>query len=734
MLYQFAALNRFGGCAKFGDFAGQVHRLGPPVRHWCRKPCRLAALCSIRAAQTSLFLLFEGDWNVSFQAQLSPVVARDAQRLFQREHERVCRRTDRLISLVMTLQWPGAVVAALLIGSPHPSFRDCFFPQWSSLPVAAQAHLAAAIYFGGLVTVAPILLAWLRPGSRLTRHTMAACQMMMSGLMIHISGGRTETHFHVFGSLAFLAFYLDWPVLVTATGVFLVDHFIIGAFVPMALFGSASESNLRLAEHIFWVLFCDGFLITSCLQSLKGLRVAAAREAEQEVLLHQAYHDSLTGLGNRLLMEKRIGEAMERSPAEEHLALMAIDLDRFKEVNDTLGHQAGDHVLRQVSARLCALVSSTDTLARMGGDEFALLLGSGRHAAAEPLAAAVVEALNQPIFWRHQRISIGVSIGVCVCSADRRIEQPELFQRADLALYKAKNGGRNHYLVFDEAMRTETLHQMSLEHRLRTAVADGAMQLHYQPIVNAAGGLLGFEALLRWQDAVHGSVSPVQFIPLAEKNGLIVRLGEWVLREACTQAARWHGAGGGFVKMSVNISSIQLADAGFVEMVLAILKESGLPPELLDLELTESTLIQNHAEVRERLHLLRSFGVRLSIDDFGTGYSSLSYLRDLPVHTLKIDRAFVRDITCSAEARVLIEGMIEMAHSLRLKVVAEGVEDHAQMTLLARAGCDEIQGFHISRAVPAGDAESLMRVGSNSRETSITVAPAARRLSLAFSS
>ena len=623
----------------------------------------------------------------------------DAKDNFRAQHRRICRRTDRLIAIIMSVQWAGAIVAALLI-SPR---------TWEGSTSAIHPHLIAAIYLGGLITIFPVSLALLRPGEKFTRHVIAACQMLMSGLLIHISGGRPETHFHIFGSLAFLALYFDWTVLLTATLTTVLNHSVMAYFAPVSIFGTALSSEARFFEHVLWVVFFDCFLIASCIQNLRGLREISKRETEQEGLLYQAYHDSLTGLGNRLLIHREMSERRTlRGTDGQTFALMALDLDRFKEVNDTLGHQAGDDILTQVSSRIKAHIRDQDTLVRMGGDEFALIIADCEDVSlAENIARRIIETLNLPFQHGTHTVHIGVSIGICM-NRNADTEAPELFHHADLALYKVKNAGRNRFLVFDEEMRAETLQQMSLEHRLRNAVLTEALQVHYQPIVSAGNSVLGFEALLRWSDSIHGTVSPDVFIPIAERSGLIVTLGAWVLRKACAQAAEWRLAGKNIQKMSVNVSSIQLAHADFVPTVLRTLKETSLPAELLDLELTESALIQNHGAAQKALDLLRKFGVRLSIDDFGTGYSSLSYLRDLPVQTLKIDRSFIKNIVTSIDARLLVESMIEMAHTLNLRVVAEGVEDDAQLDLLTQAGCDEIQGFHISRAVDPDEAVRLL--------------------------
>lgn len=631
-------------------------------------------------------------------------ISEDAEGLFRSEHLKICRRTDRLIALIMCLQWPGAIVASLLIGAK----------TWDGGSSSIHPHVVAAIYLGGLISVLPVALAVFRPGERLTRHIIAACQMLMSGLLIHISGGRIETHFHVFGSLAFLAFYLDWQVMVTATIVTLIDHATMGYFAPALIFGTANASSWRFVEHVLWVLFCDIFLMTSCVQSLKGLKAASWREAGQKLLIFQAYHDALTGLGNRLLLQKTLSTILDReAEVKPGFALMSIDLDYFKEVNDTLGHHVGDLLLVETSERLKALIRRHDTLVRMGGDEFAVILDECSDVAvAERIASRVTESLNMPFNCGGNVVRVGASIGICLYPSGAK-DKEELFHHADLALYKAKNHGRNKYLIFDEAMRAETLMQMKLEHRLRCAVKDEVFAIHYQPIVDSESNLLGFEALLRWDDPVVGWVTPDVFIPIAERCGLIVTLGAWVLKQSCIQAAKWQYTEGRPVKMSVNVSSMQLAHNDFVPMVLATLKETGLAPELLDLELTESVLVDNNGRVCESLALLRKFGVRLSIDDFGTGYSSLSYLRDLPVHRLKIDRAFVTNIENSGEARALIESMIEMAHTLHLRIVAEGVENREQMEILSLAGCDEIQGFLISKAVSAEDAKRFLTSNSS---------------------
>ncbi len=623
----------------------------------------------------------------------------DEQTMCRHEYARVCQRTDQLIALLMCLQWPGAIALALAVGS-----RTWNGGTWSIHP-----HLLAAVVLGGLITVFPVFLAYLQPGQRSTRHVIASCQMLMSALLIHLSGGRIETHFHVFGSLAFLAFYLDWQVLVTATLVILVDHTVMGYYAPGLLFGTPVGSGWRLLEHVLWVVFCDAFLITSCIQRMRAFREMVHREAEQKILLYQAYHDLLTGLGNRLLVQKELSRLLAEPAGETSFALVTIDLDRFKEVNDKLGHKAGDELLAEMGRRLKTVIRKGDTLVRMGGDEFVLILEDCAKAeVATEVAQRILECMEQPFdCGAHHFAGVGASIGICLYPSGAK-NMEELFHHADLALYKVKERGRNQYVVFDEAMLEEAQRKLQLEQRVRAAVQEKLFTLNYQPIVNTEGVLLGFETLLRWNDPVLGVVGPHIFVPVAERCGLIVALGQWVLEQACRQAEEWRTVDGRPVKMSVNVSPMQLAQASFVPMVERTLRETGLPPELLDLELTETMLVEREGRAGDSLERLRSLGVRLSIDDFGTGYSSLSYLRDLPVHRLKIDRAFVQEIATSVEARALLEGMIDMGRTLHLRVLAEGVETVEQMDILRNAGCDEIQGYLISQAVPAAAARELL--------------------------
>ncbi|ADW71011.1 putative bifunctional diguanylate cyclase/phosphodiesterase [Granulicella tundricola] len=626
--------------------------------------------------------------------QASP---KEVRTLFEERHKQLCARTDRSIAFIMCMQWIIAILAAYII-SPQ---------TWQGSSPSIHPHLIAAIYIGGLITLFPVYMVIQFRGDRFTRHIVAACQLLMSALLIHITGGRIETHFHIFGSLAFLAFYLDWQVLLTATVTTLLHHSLFGYFAPVSIFGTVNASAWRFSEHVLWVVFFDIFLIISCTKGIQNLKDVAQREADH---IFRSFHDSLTGLANRALLQKAFEENNATSP--EDRVLMVMDLDRFKQVNDTLGHRVGDHVLVEVSRRMKDILGEETLLVRTGGDEFAALIDNPSSLqTVELLASRIVSILTLPILSGEHIIQIGVSIGIC--PRDQvNASLSDLLHCADLALYKAKNTGRNRYLVFEESMKARSLQEMSIEYRLRSAIDQGSFKLHYQPIVSADAVLLGFEALLRWEDGANGEIPLSDFLPVAEDTGLIVPLGEWVIREACAQAAAWHRSGNKLVKMSVNVSARQLASESFVGNVLRCLVESGLPPAHLCLEMTENVLAQNYPETSGPLRLLSNYGVELSIDDFTIDPSSWTYPADLPIHTLKIDRRVTRAMMQSDDYAERIGAAIGMAHMRRLTVVAKGVETREQLELLRGMGCDEIQGFHISQAVSSERAKELLETYS----------------------
>jgi diguanylate cyclase (GGDEF)-like protein len=428
-------------------------------------------------------------------------------------------------------------------------------------------------------------------------------------------------------------------------------------------------------------------------------------------LQHQALHDGLTKLPNRTLLEDRIEQTIEHSRrAGVVFAVLFVDLDRFKVINDSLGHLVGDEVLRVVAERLRAAVRKEDTVSRLGGDEFVLLL---KHVieAEDALAVAqkVANVVGTPIHVFEHQIFVSPSVGVSVYPFDGTTAS-DLIKHADAAMYHVKKAGRNGVQRYSGQMSTFQPGRIELESDLRVALAEGQLELFYQPKVHAPTGTLsGVEALLRWRSPKRGLVGPADFIPLAEETGLIIPIGEWVLREACLQARRWQDEGLEGIKVAVNISGVQWRQSDLVEVIDSALKEAGLQPSCLELELTETMVMQNAAEAIRMLDRLNAMGVSLSIDDFGTGYSSLAYLKRLPLDSLKIDRAFVNDLVADPDDALITMAMINMAHNLKLSVIAEGVETEAQLNFLRSHGCDVIQGFYFSKPLEARECARFMK-------------------------
>jgi diguanylate cyclase (GGDEF)-like protein len=434
--------------------------------------------------------------------------------------------------------------------------------------------------------------------------------------------------------------------------------------------------------------------------------ITERKRAEQNAR-HQAEHDALTGLPNRVLFLDRLQQALATSRREhKRFAVMFLDLDRFKQINDTLGHKAGDMVLQEVAQRLRHCVRGVDTTSRLGGDEFVVLLADIRGAdQAAHVAGTVMQALARPITLEHQEIAPSVSIGIAICPGDGE-DAVTLLHHADVAMYHAKQQGRNAFRFFSPAMNAHVVERVQMENMLRRALENREFVLEYQPEVDIQSGrTIGVEALLRWHHPERGLLMPDEFIPLAEECGLMVPIGQWVLREACHQARVWRDQGFPMV-VSVNLSGAQFIDPNLVKSVDEALASSGLHPSCLDLEVTEGVIMQGDGTTAETVQALRDRGVRLTIDDFGTGYSSLSCLRRFPLSKLKIDRSFVEDITRSPQVAELIPAIIAVARSLRLKVVAEGVETAEQLRYLQEHGCDEYQGHYASRGGRSADPTS----------------------------
>jgi diguanylate cyclase (GGDEF)-like protein/PAS domain S-box-containing protein len=434
--------------------------------------------------------------------------------------------------------------------------------------------------------------------------------------------------------------------------------------------------------------------------------------AEKQIL-DDAFQDRLTGLANRKAFMVRLERALEESQNGGSLfAVIFMDLDRFKIINDTHGHMVGDQLLAATAARLrsCLREKRGDILARFGGDEFVVLLEELR----EPENAIVVaqrfqRALRPPVQIGEHELSTGVSIGIAFSNTGvQRAE--DLLRNADTAMYRAKATRKGEIMLFNNEMHEETVEAYSMENDLSKALARGEFFLHYQPLLTlSTGRIIGAEALIRWQRTPDQVVSPADFIPLAEETGSIEAIGEWALREACRQTLAWQNAGHPSIRIAVNLSAKQLQLQHFPDTVERVLSETGLSPTYLDLELTETALMLNLEEASKLIDRLRRLGVSIAIDDFGTGYSSLGYLRTLSFNSLKIDRSFVADLTVDAKARAVAEGLIDLAHKLRLKVTAEGVETPEQLSYLSRSGCDYFQGFLASRPVAAERFEAMLR-------------------------
>jgi diguanylate cyclase (GGDEF)-like protein len=434
-------------------------------------------------------------------------------------------------------------------------------------------------------------------------------------------------------------------------------------------------------------------------------------EAANRQLRHLATHDALTGLPNRVLLDDRIAQALTHAHREQHsFAVMLCDLDRFKMINDSLGHHAGDQLLREVARRLSNVVRDVDTVARLGGDEFTIVLSPATSREdAEVVARRVIEAMKPAVELQGITIHASPSIGIAFYPDDGASVET-LIAHADAAMFVAKQRGRNCIQCYAAGMDAGTHDKVRLESELHTALSQRQFELYYQPKVDTMSGTFySAEALIRWWHPERGLVPPAAFIPLAEECGLIGAIGEWVLREACRQGRAWQQAGLLPIRIAVNVSASQFRAGNLVETINRALADAGLEARFLEVELTESAVMSDPEESIKILEQLSDMGVLVSVDDFGTGYSSMSYLRRFPIDQLKIDRSFLSEITARSDDASIVGAIVSLAHNLRLKVVAEGVETAAQLDLLKTLGCDQYQGYQFSPAVPAAEFEALMR-------------------------
>ncbi|MYM32467.1 EAL domain-containing protein [Duganella sp. CY15W] len=484
--------------------------------------------------------------------------------------------------------------------------------------------------------------------------------------------------------------------------VWLVDDITARREAAEAVARARDELELRVQERTAELAGANA--------QLQG-EIVERRQAEARVH-HMAYHDSLTGLPNRALLSDRLDRAMLAAQrTERKLAVMFIDLDRFKTINDSLGHMTGDQLLKEVASRLCRAVRASDTVARLGGDEFVVLVPGIRTVEeASQVAEKMIEALSDSFPLEGRNLHITPSIGISVYPDDGE-DVETLMRNADGAMYHAKANGRNNYQFFKEAMNLTAARHFELESSLRGALAANEFELYFQPIMDIGTRRLhAMEVLLRWRRGGAGGelVTPDQFIPIIEENGMIVPIGEWVIREACRQSMLWQSQGMTPVPLAVNLSPRQFMHRGLVESIRAILDETGIDPALIEFEITETALMQHGEQTLEILGHINAMGIRLSIDDFGTGYSSLAYLKRFPVKKIKIDRAFIKDLEQSAEDRAIVAAIIALSDSLQLSVVAEGVETEGQYALLQQHGCQYAQGYLFSQPVPHITAQLLL--------------------------
>ncbi len=780
--------------------------------------------------------------------------------VYQEAEQQLYRRTDFLFGILFVVQFI-AVVAAALILTPR---------TWSGAESSVHMHVWAGLGLGALLTAMPLVLIALRRGQAVTRYTIAVSQMLFSALLIHLTGGRIEAHFHIFGSLAFLAFYRDWRLLIPATGVILVDHLARGIFWPESVFGVLTASPWRAFEHAGWVLFEDVFLTVSCVQARREMkqiatsrariegayadaervieertselesrtaaleqseerfrlavqgsqdglwdwnlvskkvyyapqwkqligfaedeigdspdewfsritsehlaafheaitelsdgrsqvldielemthadgesrwmlcRAAAQKDANgvvtrlagsladiselkaaQERLRILAHHDRLTGLPNRGVFTERVSHAValaKRDP-ERKFAVLFGDFDGFKTVNDSLGHGVGDAMLVRAARCFREELRDTDTVARMGGDEFAVLLDnveSGKDAMR--LAGRLIDAFRGPYMLKGHEVVSTLSLGL-VMSGPEYESAEDMLRDADAAMYQAKTTGKSQVRIFDEKMHQAALQRLDTERALRQATRDmdamdAELRLQYQPIIDLTNGsTVGFEALVRWEHPTEGLISPDMFIPVAEESGSIIPIGHWTLRRAAERMAAWRKEFGPDRKlvMNVNLSRRQLSDLGLLPMLKRVLEETGVRPQDLKLELTETAMMDSRIDAITVMNKIRELGISLAMDDFGTGQSSLSCLRQFPIQTLKIDRSFLLNITQKREFSAVVHAIIALAYNLNLDIVAEGLEDESQLAQLQAMDCTYAQGYFFSPPVDVAEATRVLR-------------------------
>jgi len=557
---------------------------------------------------------------------------------------------------------------------------------------AAMAVITAAFY---LVLRTGLNLRFSDPS--LTWQQILVANIVLMAVVFSLNQGRAFALIMCLVVLLFGAFRFDTREFVRVTLMILAGYALV---INLLMFLKPETVNVYV-EWFQWAgmaAFLPFFGVVGGKISELRLRLHRSNEELSTALTsvrRMATHDHLSGLPNRVLFNEELQRALARVERHRRPAgLFVLDLDRFKVINDTLGHQFGDRVLQEVAKRLLACVRDSDILARLGGDEFVVLLEEfGEEANLTEIARKLLAAVAGLDSIDGREIGLSVSIGICSAPADGR-DAKTLFANADIAMYRAKELGRNNYCFYSAEMHTYTLEKLALEAGLRHALERGEFRIHYQPKIDMeSGAITGVEALLRWQHPERGLVGPDKFIPLAEATGLIVPIGLWTLREVCERGKAWQNLGLQRFSIAVNLSATQFRQDDLVPQLAEILKSTGFDPKYLELEITETVVMQDPDKVVTKLEALRRMGVRLAIDDFGTGYSSLGYLKRFPINNLKVDRSFVRDLAHSSDDVAITRAVIAMAHSLGMNVIAEGVELKEQFDVLRKEGCDEFQGW-----------------------------------------
>jgi diguanylate cyclase (GGDEF)-like protein len=543
-----------------------------------------------------------------------------------------------------------------------------------------------------LVDLLPVLvLAVLASAPRIGRPARsiagAAGLVTCSALLVHLWDGASVAHLHVFVIMPLLTLYQDWTPFLVATGYAILHRGLLAAVEP----GSIYDQPAAAAASGRWALAHSGFVLAAAAASMASWRASERLPT-----------DPLTGLNTRLVLHDRIAAALGRRRPDAVVAVMFVDVDRFKRVNDTLGHGAGDRLIATLAERFRACLRPLDSAVRFGGDEFvAVCEGIADAGEADAIAERIGAALREPCRIDGHELVLSVSVGIAV--ADAPGAAPEALVRdADTAMYRAKAAGRDRHVRFDGAMRAELLAEVALEHDLRGALDRDEFELLYQPLLDLRTGWIhGVEALLRWHHPARGTVSPAEFIPVAEETREIVAIGRWLLREACRQLSEWRLNGmGADVQMNVNLSPRQLDDPLLLATIESALQETGIEASDLCLEVTEGLLLEDLDRGAEVLIAIRALGVRLALDDFGTGRSSVGHLRRLELDALKIDRSFIRDLARKPEVEPLVLAMVAMGHALGLEVVGEGVETPEQLDAIRSLGCDAAQGYILARPRP----------------------------------